>query len=68
MTHDSLTVGQNGGRGRPPAVLDIPRFEMSSSHRQLVVGAIPPDDRFVVGDMVGEAAMEDADEAVAEGP
>ena len=28
---------------------------------------MPPGDRFVVGDVVGQAAVEDADEAVAEG-
>ena len=48
--------------------LDIPRLEMSSGFCELVLWAMPPGGRFVVGDVVGEAAVEDADEAVAEGP
>ena len=50
------------------ALLDIPRLEMSSGVGEFVLWAVPPGDRFVVGDVVGEAAVEDADEAVAEGP
>jgi hypothetical protein len=40
---------------------------MSSRGGEFVFGAVGPGDGFVVGHMVGEAAMQDADEAVAEG-
>ncbi len=72
VVHLHAVLRADGVDGKPPPLtaedLDIPRLEMSSSHRQLVGGAVPPGDRFVVGDVVGEAAVEDADEAVAEGP
>ena len=48
--------------------LDIPRFEVSSGFRELFSGRWPQAIALVVGDVVGEAAVEDADEAVAEGP
>ena len=47
--------------------LDIPRFQMSSRGGEFVVAAVSPGDVLVVGGVVGEAAVEDADEAVSEG-
>jgi hypothetical protein len=39
---------------------------MSSSGGKFVLGAVRPGDRLVIGDVVFEAAMQDADETVAE--
>ena len=41
---------------------DNPRLEESSRFRQLVLRAMPSRDRFVVDDVVDEAAVEDANE------
>jgi hypothetical protein len=40
---------------------------MSSGASEFVFGAMSPGDVLVVGGVVGEAAVEDADESVAEG-
>ena len=48
--------------------LDIPRLQMSSGLGEVVLGPVGPGDVLVVDGVVGEAAVEDADEAVAEGP
>jgi hypothetical protein len=50
-----------------PATLDIPRRQMSSGGGKFRLRAVGPGDGLVVGGVVGEAAVEDADEAVAEG-
>jgi class 3 adenylate cyclase len=47
--------------------LDIPRLQVSSGGGEVVLGAVRPGDRLVVSGVVFEAAVEDADEAVAEG-
>ena len=41
---------------------------MSSGQSKFVLWTVSPSNDFVIGDMVGEAAVQDADEAVAEGP
>ena len=55
------------GRGGGCVGLDIPRLEMSSSLRNFLC-SVTPCDVLVVGAVVVEAAVEDADETVAEGP
>jgi len=46
--------------------LDIPRVQLSSGQRNLVVSAMGPSDTFVVGAVVAEASVEDPDEAIPE--
>ncbi len=57
-----------GVRAGDAAGLDIPRLATcQAASVRLVLGSVAPGDGFVVGGVVGEAAVEDADEAVAEG-
>ena len=57
-----LTVADDG-----PARLDIPRLQLSSGLAEVGAGAVGPGGGFAVGGVVGQAAVQDADEAVAEG-
>jgi hypothetical protein len=66
--------GEREGNVRPEAPartpqgdLDIPRLKMSSSNFEIVLGSVRPGGDLVVGGVVGEAAVEDADQPVAEG-
>ena len=62
-SYDNLVVDNYiAGNG-----LDIPRLEMSSSFGDLLLGSVSPGDVLVVDGVVFEAAVEDPDEAVAEG-
>jgi hypothetical protein len=68
--HSGLLPGTNpalAAVGLNSYHLDIPRLDLSSGLGDFLFGPVAPGDVLVVGAVVVEAAVEDSNEAVAEG-